>query len=162
MQPYDGRSDFDFIFGTWQIANRRLADRGNPQCVDWIEFETTSRAYPIFDGLAHVDLIEAGPHVPGGPWQGLTLRQFDPTDGLWRIWWSSSLRPGHLDPPLSGSFVAGVGTFAGDDELDGQPIKLRFEWRNAAPDSARWQQSFSFDGGQTWVANWTMDFTRRA
>jgi hypothetical protein len=25
-----------------------------------------------------------------GPWQGLTLRQFDPATRLWHIWWTQS------------------------------------------------------------------------
>jgi hypothetical protein len=156
----DGRADFDFIFGSWRIANRRLVDQTDPECGDWLEFATESTAYPIFDGLAHLDLITAGPDAPNGPWQGLTVRQFDPADAVWRIWWASSRNSGHLDPPLTGRFVDGVGHFEGEDEVAGRPISVRFEWLNPAPDSARWTQSFSFDGGRRWVPNWVMDFTR--
>jgi hypothetical protein len=158
----DGRHDFDFIFGSWRIANRRLVDQTDPRCTEWLEFATTSEARPIFDGLAHVDVISAGADVPNGPWQGLTLRQFDPVDGVWRIWWASSRNPGKLDPPLAGRFVDGVGHFDGDDTLGDRPIKVHFEWTNPARDSARWSQSFSFDGGRSWQENWVMEFTREA
>jgi hypothetical protein len=158
----DGRRDFDFIFGRWQIANRRLVDQTDPDCTEWIEFDTESEAYPIFDGLAHLDLIRAGADAPNGPWQGLTLRQFDPESAVWRIWWATSRRPGYVDPPLTGRFTDGVGHFEGADEIAGRPIKLRFEWRNPTHDSARWMQSFSFDGGVTWLPNWIMDFSRKA
>jgi hypothetical protein len=40
----DGRHDFDFIFGTWSISNRRLADQTDPRCTEWVEFVTESEA----------------------------------------------------------------------------------------------------------------------
>jgi hypothetical protein len=157
----DGRADFDFIFGDWDIRNRKLADPADPDCDRWVEFGSTSHAEPIFGGLAHLDRIVAGPEVPGGPWEGLTLRQFEPGAELWRIWWASSRNPGHLDPPLSGRFEGGVGRFAGDDVLSGRPVRLRFQWTNPDPSHARWTQEFSFDAGDSWQLNWTMDFARR-
>jgi len=156
----DGRHDFDFIFGDWTIYNRKLREMTNPDCDEWVEFATTSHAEQIFGGgLAHFDHLTAGPDAPGGAWEGLTLRQFDPTDGLWRIWWASTRNPGHLDPPLSGRFTDGVGVFTGDDTLAGRPIKIRFHWTNPRPGQARWTQEFSYDEGKTWQLNWTMDFT---
>jgi len=74
----DGRHDFDFIFGDWTIRNYKLRDVADPDCTEWAEFDTTSHAEPIFGGLAHFDLIICGPDSPGGPWEGFTLRQFDP------------------------------------------------------------------------------------
>jgi len=156
---HDGRHDFDFIFGDWTIHNRKLRDMTDPACDEWIEFTTTSHAEPVFGGLAHVDHITSGPDAPGGAWEGLTLRQFDPRDGLWRIWWASTRNPGHLDPPLSGRFEEGIGVFTGDDSLFGRPIKLRFHWTSAAPGRARWTQEFSYDAGDTWQLNWIMEFT---
>ena len=156
----DGRHDFDFIFGTWNIRNRKRRDATDPTCEEWVEFDTTSRTEPIFGGLSHLERIRAVGEVPGGPWEGLTLRQFDPQDQLWRIWWASTRRPGHVDPPLSGQFTDGVGVFRGDDTLDGVPIGLRFTWSSPEPDRARWTQEFSWDGGDTWRLDWVMDFSR--
>ena len=156
----DGRHDFDFIFGDWTIHNRKLRDVIDRGCEEWVEFASTSHAEPIFRGLAHIDRIDAGPDTPGGPWEGLTLRQFDPQQRLWRIWWASSRNPGHVDPPLSGRFTNGIGVFIGDDCLDGRPIKLRFYWTTPEAGRARWTQEFSYDEGDTWHPNWTMDFTK--
>jgi hypothetical protein len=61
---------------------------------------------------------------------------------------------------MVGSFVDGVGTFYGDDTLDGRPIRLRFLWTMAAPDVPRWEQAFSADSGATREANRVITFTR--
>jgi hypothetical protein len=44
--------------------------------------------------------------------------------------------------------------------LAGNPITVRFKWSNITEASARWQQSFSFDGGTTFAVNWVMEFSR--
>jgi hypothetical protein len=43
--------------------------------------------------------------------------------------------------------------------LNGCPIKVRFDW-TPGETSARWEQAFSYDDGQTWEQNWVMSFTR--
>jgi hypothetical protein len=159
-EPDDGRHDFDFIFGAWNIRNRKRRDSTDQTSDEWVEFETTSRTEPIFGGLSHLERIRAGGETPGGPWEGLTLRQFDPHDQLWRIWWASTRRPGHVDSPLSGAFTDGVGVFLGEDTLAGVPVSLRFTWTNPEPDRARWAQEISWDRGGSWRLDWVMEFSR--
>jgi hypothetical protein len=65
-----------------------------------------------------------------------------------------------LFPPVVGTFGDGRGDFYGDDTHDGKPIKARYIWSDITPASARWEQEFSADGGQTWESNWIMEFTR--
>ena len=36
---------------------------------------------------------------------------------------------------------------------------MRFDWTDITPSSARWQQSFSFDGGRSFEPNWIMELT---
>jgi hypothetical protein len=156
----DGRGDFDFIFGRWRVHNRKLVDVADPACTDWVEFEAISQAEPILDGLGHVDRIWADAPPEGQPFEGFTLRQFDPDSLVWRIWWASSSRPGHLDPPVEGSWTSGRGRFICDDVLGGLAVKVRFEWSNESPSTARWEQAFSYDGGSTWRTNWVMELAR--
>jgi hypothetical protein len=87
---------------------------------------------------------------------------FQPEQNLWRIWWASTTFPGKLDPPVEGRFTDGRGEFVCNDVIGGQPAKVRYEWIGTRTESPRWQQDFSFDGGETWdPANWIMTFTRR-
>jgi hypothetical protein len=148
----DGREDFDFLFGTWQVANRKLADMLDPDCTEWLEFTTTGTARPILGGLGNVD------SVVRADFEGFTLRLFDPQRRLWRIWWSSTNRPGVLDAPMEGRFADGTGLFHGTDVVAGEPVDVRFHWRPGAT-AARWSQDFSRDG-RTWWTTWVMDFAR--
>jgi hypothetical protein len=90
---------------------------------------------------------------------GFTLRTFDLARGLWSIYWVSSTR-GVLEPPVVGRFENGRGVFEGDDTDEGRATRVRFVWDAITPDSARWRQAFSDDGGLTWETNWVMVFTR--
>jgi hypothetical protein len=154
-----GAHDFDFIYGSWTVQNRKLRDVTDQACEEWVEFDATSEAFPVLHGVGHIDRMEV-PRAPDGPgFEGMTLRLFDPSLDTWSIWWSSTRAPGRLDPPVVGRFTDGRGVFEGDDEVAGRPIRLRFEW-TADPAAPRWQQEFSYDGGATWTLNWVMTFTR--
>ncbi len=155
----DGRSDFDFLFGEWRIANRKLEDP-LAEGSEWLAFEAMVEVQPILGGLGNCDHYSA-PDFPGREgYQGFGLRLFDTETGLWRIWWASTTGRGLLDTPVVGRFRDGEGRFECDDSLDGRPVKVRFDWTKITPSSARWQQSFSFDGGQSFETNWIMELTR--
>lgn len=144
-------NDFDFFHGHWRVLNRKIADipgRGT----EWVEFEAETEARPALGGGANIELLRAA------DWEGMTLRQYDPADDVWRIWWASSRAPGKLDPPLEGRFTDGHGVFFGDDVVGGQAVKVRFDW--IAGDEPVWEQQFSYDGGDTWEKNWVMRFVR--
>jgi hypothetical protein len=143
--------DFDFLHGRWHVANRKIADIAG-RGTEWIEFGGRAEVRPILGGGANVDSL----HVDD--WEGMTLRQYDPEQDVWRIWWASTRAPGRLDPPLEGRFTGGHGVFLGDDVVGDREVKVRFDW--TAGDEPVWQQQFSYDGGETWETNWVMRFTR--
>jgi len=158
----DGRHDFDFFFGAWQIANCKRVKPLVAGDTEWIEFEARCEAHPIVGGAGNVDTY-AAPDFPGRPgFEGFTLRLFERETGLWRIWWASSIGNGLLDQPVVGRFEDGVGIFECDDVIDGVALRVRYTWTVETADSVRWEQSFSFDEGATWDTNWVMESTRIA
>ncbi|MFI6438673.1 hypothetical protein [Streptomyces sp. NPDC050759] len=146
--------DFDFLHGDWEVVNRRRTDFLDPDS-GWEEFPATSRCRPLFDGAANVDEIDM-PHLGS---KGATLRLFDRETGQWSLNWAAS-RSGKLYPPVTGRFEGGRGEFYGDDAYDGKAVRVRFVWADVSAVGAHWEQAFSLDGGETWVTNWTMDFSR--
>ncbi|HEX7111358.1 MAG TPA: hypothetical protein VF216_02860 [Mizugakiibacter sp.] len=153
-----GLHDFDFRVGTWIAHHRRLKARLAGSHA-WETFDGTQTWWKAMDGYANVD--DNVFHMPGGDVRGVTLRARDPASGQWAIWWLDGRNPfGHLDPPVKGRFVAGVGTFYADDTLRGRPIRVRSIWSHITPTSAHWEQAFSADGGKTWETNWITDFER--
>ncbi|MFJ4555031.1 hypothetical protein ACIP4Q_02875 [Streptomyces massasporeus] len=146
--------DFDFFHGDWDVLHRRRTDFLDPDG-DWEEFPSTTRCQPLFDGAANLDEIDM-PHLSA---KGATLRLFDRESEQWSLYWASSIS-GTLFPPVVGRFEEGIGTFYGDDTYDGKDIRARFVWSGVSARSARWEQAFSVDGGNSWVTNWIMEFTR--
>ncbi|TIM05539.1 MAG: DUF1579 domain-containing protein [Mesorhizobium sp.] len=156
--PSDGRADFDFFFGRWNVSHRRLQERLQGD-TNWDVFGGTCEVRPILGGLGNVDdnVIE----LPGGAYRAATLRTFDPATRQWSIRWIDGRSPATIDIPMRGAFEAGVGTFLCEDVFDGRDIQVRFLWSRITEKSARWEQAFSADGGKTWETNWIMDFARQ-
>ena len=153
--PHDGCHDFDFIHGRWQVQNERLRERlvGSD---DWEIFTALDECRPLLDGVGNLEEF----HTPwNGGYEGLALRLYDSAAHEWRIHWASN-RSGVLDPPVSGRFEQGIGTFYGDDLHAGRAVKVRFRWSHSSANSAHWQQAFSLDDGATWETNWHMWFRR--
>ena len=147
--------DFDFLIGSWHIHNRRLRERLAGSS-DWEEFDATSVARPLLDGMGNEDEFRTD---HDGGFIGMSFRFFDPTTGRWSIYWADSRRCGVLDPPVFGTFDRDVGVFEGEDMYDGRPILVRFVWSGVATTTPRWEQAFSADGGSSWESNWVMEFT---
>jgi len=154
-----GARDFDFIYGRWNVHNRKLRDLTNPGCDEWVEFDATSEAFPILHTFGHIDRIYVPDPSDGAPFEGFTLRLFDPATMAWSIWWSSTRAPGQLDSPMTGGFTDGHGVFYGNDLVGAREVMLRFDW-HADPSTPIWQQSFSEDAGATWKLNWVMTLSR--
>lgn len=142
--------DFDFLAGEWRVRHRRLRVR-NAGCKDWDIYEGASRFQILLGGVANVDENV----FPQGR-AGLTFRTLDQETGTWSIYWLTAAQ-GVLLPPVHGGFIGETGAFLGADTDGPHPILCRFHWRRD-PAAPHWEQAFSYDGGQTWETNWTMDF----
>ncbi len=136
------QSDFDFLFGRWNVHNRRLRERLKGSTT-WDEFEGTLVVRPVWDGRANLDEYEAD--GPVGHIQALTLRVFDPRSQQWSIHWATSAN-GTLDAAMIGSFQDGRGEFYDQEMFEGRSIYVRFIWSAITPTSCRWEQAFSADG----------------
>jgi hypothetical protein len=154
-----GLHDFDFLFGRWIVANRRLSDYFSADA-EWQEFPSTFETEPVLGGAGNIDRIHI-PDFPGrGDFHGLTIRLLDPQTARWRIWWASTFGSGQLDTPVFGGFENGHGRFESEDVVQGRTVRVLYEWLDIANASARWEQSFSEDGGQSYRTNWIMQLSR--
>lgn len=152
-------SDFDFLVGRWKVQHRKLKRRlvGSQ---DWETADGTFVNRPVLGG--HGNVGDNVMNFPSGVIRGIGLRAFDPTKREWLSWWLDGRDPHVIGPPTRGSFANGSGTFIGEDAVDGRKTLTRVVWSRITPRSARWEQSSSADGGQTWESNWVSDFTRQA
>ena len=155
MKPHDGRHDFDFIHGRWQVQNERLQQR-LAGCIDWEVFSASDECRPVLGGLGNVEEFRT---AWNDGYEGIALRLYDIAANEWRIHWSSN-RSGVLDPPMSGRFTDGVGVFEGRDQHEGRSVRVRFQWHHTSTHTAHWQQAFSDDDGASWETNWHMWFRR--
>jgi hypothetical protein len=153
----DGRHDFDFFMGSWNVHHRRLCERLKG-CTEWEEFEGTTVARALPGVLGNVD--ESDLYRDGGVMYGMTLRLFNPASQQWSLYWASSTT-GKLDIPMVGRFKDGIGAFYAQEPFEGVMIFSRYIWSKITPTSCQWEQAFSPDGGTTWETNWIMENTRQ-
>ncbi|MEJ1238308.1 hypothetical protein WBG78_09275 [Chryseolinea sp. T2] len=149
------KHDFDFLSGEWTMDNRRLKCRLNG-CTEWIEYKSSDKNWgSMLNGQGNVDLYKTSYNMSGNtPYEGLTIRLFDPNTHLWSLYWVDS-NIGKLDPPVVGSFEGDVGTFYCKDVFQGKKILVMFKWDKTDPDNPVWSQAFSEDNGKSWEMNMT-------
>jgi hypothetical protein len=154
-QP-EGQHDFDFEIGSW---NTRLSRRLKPLTGSstWVEYAGTTVVRKVWDGGAN--LVELDVKGPAGRIEGLSLRLYDPQSRQWSLNFSNRAG-GTLSPPVFGAFRNGRGEFFGQDSLGGRMILVRFVISDITPESCRFEQAFSDDGGKTWEVNWVAVDTR--
>jgi len=150
------KNDFDFYEGNWIIHNRRLKDRlcGSDH---WVEFKAKQEMQIIMLGYGNTDNFIA--EFNGEPYEGRTIRLFDPKTQLWSMYWSDSSNP-ILQPATIGSFEGNIGKFYCKDSFKGQDIIVEFIWDKSDPTQPKWSQAFSNDNGKSWETNWYMTMSR--
>src|SRR6476469_4493313 len=148
-------NNFDWLHGTWQTTQRKTKPLSGSD--EWETTDGTLTCHNLFDGAANVDEVD----LPGFGFKGISLRLLNPETQEWSIYWVNS-RNGQLAlPPVVGHFdETGVGEFFSDEEYEGRPVRVRYLFSNDTATTARWEQAFSTDEGETWETNWESDFTR--
>jgi hypothetical protein len=152
----DGQRDFDFEIGTWKTRLSRLLHPLTGS-TSWVEYEGTTVVRKVWNGRAN--LVELEADGPAGRLQALSLRLYNPESRQWSLNFSNT-KAGTLSPPSIGEFKDGRGEFFAQESLDGRAILVRFVISVVTPDSCRFEQSFSDDGGKTWEVNWIAVDTR--
>jgi hypothetical protein len=122
-----------------------------------VEYDGTSIVREVWGGLAN--LVELDAAGPAGRIRALSLRLYDPDTRQWSLNFASP-SGGGMSPPAIGAFRDGRGVFMAEETLAGRPILVRFVIIVTSPDSCRFEQSFSDDGGSTWELNWVAVDTR--
>jgi hypothetical protein len=143
--------DFDFLEGTWKIHNRRWKPTGE---VDVFEGEST--CHTILGGAGSVEDLR----LPARNFAGLGLRLLDRDAQVWVDHWVNAAQGVLTLPGTQGGFIDGVGTFTGDHKDGERTMTVRGVWDEITGSSCRWTQTVSYDGGKTWMQNWSMAWTR--
>ena len=152
----DGRHDFDWEFGTWKtIVKRRLRPLSGSQ--DWVEYTGTTTVTRVWNGSAN--LVELDVTGPAGRIEALSLRLYNPEARQWSLNFSN-INGGTMAIPTVGEFKGGRGEFYSHETLGARSILVRFVISEFSRESARFEQSFSDDGGKTWETNWIAVDTR--
>jgi hypothetical protein len=152
----NGQNAFDFHIGTWKTHLRRLL---NPLTgsTKWVEYDGTTVVRKVWNGRANlVELVADG---PAGHFEGLSLRLYNPQSHQWSLN-SANVNSGVMAQPTIGEFKNGRGEFFDQETLNGRAIFVRFIISDITPNSCRFEQAFSDDGGKTWEVNWIAIDTR--
>jgi hypothetical protein len=162
-QAQDGSQDFDFLYGSWLMHNRRLKGRPFTGSKDWVAFDSTDHCEPLPGGLGNEDVFRTDQFFGKG-FVGLTIRLYDKQTGLWRIYWiDNKTSHGDAGQPNIGRFKGNVGIF--DERLtrDGKAVIDRYTWTKYGRNSkiaAHFEESMSQDNGTTWETFFVNDLVR--
>ncbi len=150
-------TDFNFFAGKWSLHNRVLKTTPD-KSKTWIEFEATQEMHVILNGIGNVDNFIAT--RDGKPFEGMTLRLFNPQRKLWSIYWADSKYGTLYLPPVVGSFENKVGHFFSQDVINGKKVITVYRWDARNPLKPVWSQATSEDLGKHWEWNWYMYFSK--
>ena len=149
--------DFDYLVGKWTIRNRTLkAPLAGSQ--EWDEFDAIQECQKILLGLGNFDIFHT--ELAGEPFEGLTVRLFDPETRLWTIYWADT-KTMKLDDGKVGSFDGDEGDFFGREVVAGKDVVVRFHWHKRNRQAPIYSRAFSTDDGRTWEWNWYSNFSAR-
>jgi|SRR5215813_956391 len=156
VQHRDGQHDFDFEVGTWTTQLKRLL-RPLTGSNTWVEYDGTTVVQKIWNGRANLaELVADG---RSGHIEALSLRLYNPESSQWSLNFANG-QSGTLSQPTIGGFKNGRGEFYDQEMFNGRAVFVRFVVSDITPNSCRFEQAFSDDGGKTWEVNWIAIDTR--
>jgi hypothetical protein len=156
---HDGQHDFDFNIGVWHTHIKRILDPFASSS-ESVELNGTVTVRKVWDGKAELEEIETD--GPKGHWEGLSLFLYNPSAHQWSQTFVNS-KVGALSPSSTnvGEFKDGRGVLIGlDNTASDKTILVRAVWSDIKPDSHQYVESYSNDGGATWVTSFTANLTR--
>lgn len=151
--PAGKPGEFDFLTGHWKIQHRRLKKAGSD---DWDLFAGEATCWSILGGVGSIEELR----IPERNFSGMGLRLLDVDQRVWSDFWVNGKSGVLTTPGMTGGFEQGVGSFTAADMDGDRPVLVRGVWDRITPQSCRWQQAVSYDGGQRWALNWSMDWQR--
>jgi hypothetical protein len=153
----NGEHDFDFEIGTWKTHLKRLRYPLTDSSYS-VEYDGTTVVRKVWDGKAN--LVELSVDGPAGHIEALSLRLYNPASHQWSLNFSNA-RVGTMSIPTIGEFKNGRGEFYSSETLYERSILVRFIIYDITPNSCKFEQAFSADGGKTWEVNWVAKDTRQ-
>jgi len=151
--PTPGKpGDFNFLAGEWRIQHRRQPKPG----AEWDVFEGEATCWTILGGVGSVEELR----IPARNFSGLGLRMLDVEKRIWSDHWVNARSGVVTTPGQTGSFENGAGIFFSEEEDGEKKMIYAGIWDLITPDSCRWRQAASEDGGKTWEQSWIMDWRR--
>ncbi|MEA3011292.1 MAG: hypothetical protein QOJ91_2984 [Sphingomonadales bacterium] len=152
----DGAKDFDWEIGRWKTDLRRLR-KPLTGSSDWVAYSGTTTVTKVWGGRAN--LVQLDVKGPAGRLQALSLRLYNPETREWSLNFAN-ITGGTLGVPSVGAFREGRGEFYDQEPFGGRTVLVRFVISAITPDSARFEQAYSADGGRSWETNWIAVDTR--
>lgn len=149
----EGRpGDFDFLTGEWRIDHRwKRTPTG-----EWESFTGEATVVSILGGICSVEELR----IPARDFNGMGLRLLDVSNKVWSDHWVNAKSGVVGVPGQLGGFVNGEGIFDVNDTDGETPVIYRGIWDQITPNSCRWRQGASRDGGRNWDWGWIMEWRR--
>ena len=152
----DGQHDFEFNIGVWHTHIKRILDPFASSS-ESIELNGTVTVRKVWGGKAELEEIETD--GPKGHWEGLTLFLYNPSAHQWTQSFANS-KVGTLTSNI-GEFRDGRVVLVGQDNtVNDKTILVRAVWSDIKPGSHQYEESYSNDGGTTWVRSFIANLTR--
>ena len=124
---------------------------------DWKIFDATQEFRLVLPGLGNVDIFHMELDVK--PFEGLTVRLFDPQTRLWTIYRAFS-NAVELDGGKVGLFDGDMGEFFDREVIGGKDVIVKFHWDKRTPKVPIYSRAFTAVAGRIWEWNWYSNFSR--